>query len=250
MDLFVRTSWEVALTPAGEQLCHDARRLLAESQATLERARRADEAGRRLTVGFMLGTDMTAVVQRFTDRHPGVEVRFERLRWWNHGQALRDGRVDAGFVRLPVDSEGLSLLPLNTEPIVVALPAEHALAARGSVGIADLAGEAVLRYAEATPAWNAFWTVDPRPDGSRPRQGPVVHDMEEIVEYVRAGRGVVFLPAPVAAGYARDDIAYVPVGDIPPGQIVLAWQAAGRSPLIAALVDSARDSVRHGTGPR
>jgi DNA-binding transcriptional LysR family regulator len=66
--------------------------------------------------------------------------------------------------------------------------------------------------------------------------------MEEIVEHIRAGHGIVFLPAPVAAAFPRRDIAYVPVSDVPPGQIVLAWQAGRRSSLITALAEAARET--------
>lgn len=37
--------------------------------------------------------------------------------------------------------------------------------------------------ADADPEWDAFWTFDPRPDGSQPSSGPYVHDMEEIIAY-------------------------------------------------------------------
>jgi hypothetical protein len=60
---------------------------------------------------------------------------------------------------------------------------EEELGANTSVAITALADEPVLRYAGAHPEWNAFWTFDPRPDGSHPPPGPYVHDMEEIVAY-------------------------------------------------------------------
>jgi DNA-binding transcriptional LysR family regulator len=107
------------------------------------------------------------------------------------------------------------------------------------VGIADLADEPVLRYADAAPAWNAFWSMDPRPNGSRPRHGPVVRDMEEIVQYVRTGSGVAFLPAAISAAFPRPDIAYVPLTGVPAGQIVPAWDAARESALVGAFAEAA-----------
>ena len=101
-----------------------------------------------------------------------VDIQLQRLRWWNHAAALRDGRVDVGFVRLPLPTDGLEIRELYTEPVCVALPAEHTLAHMTSVEIAVLAGEPVLRYADAQPEWNAFWTFDPRPDASHPPPGP------------------------------------------------------------------------------
>jgi DNA-binding transcriptional LysR family regulator len=238
VELFARTSREVALTPAGERLLRDGRRLLAAARETRNRARDAT-AGPALTVGFMLGVDVEPTLRIFRERHPEVGVRLERLRWWNQVEALLDGRVDVGFVRFPVPQQGLGLLPLYTEPLTVALAADHPLATRPSVSIADLSGEPVLRYADAPPAWNAFWSMDPRPDGSQPRHGPLVHDMEEIVQYVRAGNGVAFLPAAISAAFPRPELAYVPLTDVPAGQVALAWEAARVSALVSAFATAA-----------
>jgi DNA-binding transcriptional LysR family regulator len=240
VELFARTSREVTLTSSGEQLLRDGRRLLAAARDTQERARQAT-GGPLLTVGFMLGVNVDGTLRLFRERHPDVGLRLERLRWWNQSDALRDGRVDIGFVRHPVSAQGLTLVPMYTEPLTVALPTGHPLAARPSVEVTDVADEAVLQYADAPAAWNAFWSMDPRPDGSRPRHGPPVRDMEEIVQYVRSGTGVAFLPASISIAFPRPDIAYVPVTGGPAGQIVLAWDASRESPLIQGFADAARE---------
>ena len=109
----------------------------------MARARRAQESGQCLTVGFMLGMDIASVMAEFARIHPGVEIQLQRLRWWNHAAALRDGRADAGFVRLPLPTEGLQVQALYQEPVCVALPAGHPLAGMASIGIAELVGEPV-----------------------------------------------------------------------------------------------------------
>jgi len=248
VELFERSSRQVTLTPAGKRLAEDGARLLADSQAAVAQARRVQESGQSITVGFMLGMDIAPVMAAFAHIHPRVEILLQRLRWWNHAAALRDGRVDAGFVRLPLPTEGLEIRALYQEPVCVAVPAGHPLAAMTSVGISQLAAEPVLRYADASPEWNAFWTVDPRPDGSHPPPGPYVHDMEEIVAYVRAGRGVAYLPFPITATIAPTAVAFVRVDDIPPGQVVLAWDADRPPQHISELVNAAR-SESEPTGP-
>jgi DNA-binding transcriptional LysR family regulator len=186
----------------------------------------------------MLGTDLDPILRAFTQRQPDIEIRLKRIRWWNQAQALLEGAVDVALVRLPIDPDGLRLLPLYTEPLQVALPYEHPLAAEAAVSIDDVANEPVLVYADASPAWNAAWTVDPRPDGSHPRHGPIVRDMEEILEYVKAGRGIVFLPSTITDAFPRPDIAYVPITDIPPGQVALVWNQTQSSPLVPAFVEA------------
>jgi DNA-binding transcriptional LysR family regulator len=248
VSLLERSSRQVTLTAAGKRLAEDGARLLADSEAAVARARRAQESGQCLTVGFMLGMDIAPVMAEFSRIHPGVEIQLQRLRWWNHAAALRDGRVDAGFVRLPLPTEGLQVQALYQEPVCVALPARHPLAGMASIGIAELAGEPVLLYADASPEWNAFWTFDPRPDGSHPPPGPYVNDMEEIVAYVRAGRGVAYLPVPITASIAPAGVTFVRVDDTPPGQVVLAWDADRAPPHIAELVSAARSDLSRPQG--
>jgi DNA-binding transcriptional LysR family regulator len=240
VELLERSSRQVRLTSAGQRLAEDGARLLADSDAAVARARRAGAGGLSLTVGFMLGMDMAPVLAQFARTQPDVEIQLQRLHWWNHAAALRDGRVDAGFVRLPLPPDGLEIRKLYTEPICVTLPADHPLARQASVDIAELAGEPVLLYADAQPEWNAFWTYDPRPDGGQPSRGPDVHDMEEIVAYARAGRGVAFLPAPITANIAPPGVVFLPVHGIPPGQVALAWDADRPPGHIAALLSAAR----------
>ncbi len=52
----------------------------------------------------------------------------------------------------------------------------------------------------------------------------------QIVGYVRAGRGVAFLPVPVTVSIAPPGVAFVLVHGIPPGQVVLAWDADRPAP--------------------
>jgi DNA-binding transcriptional LysR family regulator len=188
----------------------------------------------------MLGMDLDPVIARFVDCHPEVDIQLQRLRWWNHAAALRDGRVDAGFVRLPLPADGLELQTLYQELVCVALPTGHPLARKAPVDIADLGDEPVLRYADAHPDWNAFWAFDPRPDGSHPPQGPYVHDMEEIIAYVRAGRGVAYLPVAATSAITPRGVTFVPVAGVPPGEVVLAWDAHQPPRHISDLLTAAR----------
>jgi DNA-binding transcriptional LysR family regulator len=243
VQLFARSSRDVALTPAGEQLARDAPRLLAASHAAVRNARRAGKGDRSLKVGFMLAADLDPAVRAFAQLHPDIEIEMKRIRWWNQGEALLEGGIDVAFVRLPIATEGLELVPLYTEPLVVALSHDHPLAAERAVSVADIADEPVLLYADASPAWNAVWTIDPRPDGSHPRHGPIVRDMEEIVEYVRAHRGVIFLPSAIGEAFPRPDIVYVPIADGPSGQIALAWNPTHPSRLVGDFVELAKAAI-------
>ncbi|MGW1610494.1 LysR family transcriptional regulator [Streptomyces sp. NPDC002285] len=244
VELFTRSTREVSLTPAGEQFLRDAKALLAAAEAAQERARRIGAGDDALVVGFMLGTDVSLALNAFSARFPRVSIELVRLRWWSQARALLDGSVDVGFVRPPLEADGVELLALYAEQLAAVLPIDHPRARDAKVALAALTDDPVLEYAEAAEAWSAVWNADPRPDGTRPGHGPAFHDMEELLGYVRGGRGIAFVPSSVAAAFPRSDIAYVPVADVPPGQVCLAWNGSRPSHLVTSFVETVHAVVR------
>lgn len=236
VQLFVRDRRSTVLTPAGEQLLADAP-LLAGAQALRRRVLRAARGADTFTVGFMPGLIVTAPVQAMADRHPELTLELVRTTWDDQTTAIHDGRVDVSFVRLPIDAQGLSVRPLCTEPRVVVVSAEHRLAGKQTIDVADLADEHLLQDPELVSEWRDVATElrIGRPDV------PVFHSVEEKLEHVAAGRGIIFVPLSVMTFYTRPDIAYLEVPDIAPNQVSLAWGADRHSPLIEEFADLAAD---------
>ncbi len=85
-----------------------------------------------------------------------------------------------------------------------------------------------------TPSWQAFTSVDPRPDGRQPQPGPAVNNLAETLLHVASARAISFLPKSMAHAYGQPGIVFLPVIDIPPTRAGLAWTAANPSPLITA----------------
>jgi LysR substrate binding domain len=56
------------------------------------------------------------------------------------GSRVRAGELDAAFVRALTTAPGLELLPMWQDPLTVALPATHALAAQPAIQLPQLAG--------------------------------------------------------------------------------------------------------------
>jgi DNA-binding transcriptional LysR family regulator len=243
-DLLVRTSRSVALTPAGLRVLDEAKRLLAAADATRRRIEHIAHGEATLTIGFFIGDEFTSARRAFSALHPDVTINLLRIYWHDQREVLLDGRADVAFVHLPIDDQGLELLPVRSEPRVAVVPAGHPAADNPQLSIADLADDPVIIQRGASPAWQAFHNVDPRPDGRRPRSGPVAGNLEEKLQHVAAGRAISFVPASVAAAFVQPGIAYVPVTDIPPIRICLAWKAATPAPLVAAFVAAVRESRR------
>src|SRR5262249_57961976 len=80
-------------------------------------------------------------------RLPGVEVRMQEMSPARQVEALLGERLDVGFARGPVDEPALDVQPVLDEPLVAAIPFEHALASRAKVPLRALAHEPFLMTA-------------------------------------------------------------------------------------------------------
>lgn len=117
------------------------------------------------------------------------------------------------FLRPP----GIQIRHLATEPRVACRPADDPLASRSAINLTDLAGHPVVDLPAQLPrVWWNFWAVDPRPDGSVVRYGPVVSDMEALLHVVAQGTAMAFLPAAAREFFPRPGVSYVDVTDLPP----------------------------------
>jgi DNA-binding transcriptional LysR family regulator len=237
VELLVRTSRSVALTPAGLQLMDEAKSLLAAAEVTQRRIGNVASDQAVLTIGFFIGDEFTAARKAFSARHPDVAIKLHRTYWSDQTDLAREGLVDVAFVHLPIDDRELELVTVRSEHRVAALPVGHAAAGKREVSISELADDAVIIQRGATAGWQAFHNVDPRPDGRHPRAGPAVDNLEEKLAHVAAGRAISFVPASVAAAVVQPGVVYVPVNDIPPIQVCLAWRASDPSPLVMAFRD-------------
>jgi DNA-binding transcriptional LysR family regulator len=177
-------------------------------------------------VGFMPGLIVTDAVRTMRDRHPGLTVDLVRTGWNDQTDVVHDGRVDVSYLRLPVDRRGLTLRPLLTEPRVAMLPAGHRLAGKETVEIAELADERLLQDPAAVPEWREVATTPPD-------DNPPAYAVEEKLEHVASGRGVVVLPLSTARFYTRPDVVWARITDIAANRVALAWEATRRDPLIA-----------------
>jgi LysR substrate binding domain-containing protein len=179
----------------------------------------------------MPGLIVTEAVRALAGRHPQLTVDVLRTSWDDQTEVLHDGRADVSYIRLPVDQSGLQ---------VQALLAEPRLAGKDTITIADLADEHLLQDPAAVPEWRDI-AAEMR---ARRRRGvPVFRTVEEKLEHVAAGHGIVVLPLSTAVFYTRPGIAYSYVSDIPPNQVCLAWDATRRSRLIQDFATIAADHL-------
>jgi DNA-binding transcriptional LysR family regulator len=235
-ELFMRDRRHTVLTPAGEQLLHEAGPLLASADALLRRVRAAGEGVTRFTIGFMPGITLTPVVRLLRERHSGLDVRMLRTGWHDQVEVLHDARADIGIVRLPIDPAGLEVRPLYTEPRLAVVASTHRLAGKQSIHVADLAADHLLQDPDAVPEWRDI-AVELRSGERRPV--PQINSVEEKLELVAGGQGIAVIPQSTANFYTRPDVEAIPIEDLGPNHVAAAWPTGRTTPLIREFVEAA-----------
>ena len=229
--LLDRTPQGSRLTEAGEVFLPLARALLRSADQAAARTRAAAQPS-RITIGYTIGLIVTPAVRQLRREHPDADVQTLHLDWNQPREALLDHRVDAVVTRLPLRTGGLHVTILYDEPRVLLVPLDHRLAGKESVSIDDIADEPIPRLPD--PAWNAYWRIDPRPDGRPAPDGPLVEAIEDKNELIAAGQAVAVIPAGVAVGSPRPDLTTIPLDGVEPSHVVLATRAGDRGRLVTA----------------
>ena len=236
--LLDRTPQGTRLTEAGEVFLPKAKAMLrAAAQAAA--ATKAAAQPSRITIGYTPGLIITPAVRHLRGQHPDANVQTLHLEWNEAREALSDHRVDAVVTRLPLTTDGLHVTILYDEPRLVLVPLEHRLAGKESVTLDDIADEPIPRMAD--PAWNAYWRIDPRPDGTPAPDGPFVAALEDKNELVASGQAVAIVPGGVYNGQVRPDIIAIPLHGVPPAHVILATRTGDRGRLVAAFRRSAQE---------
>jgi DNA-binding transcriptional LysR family regulator len=229
--LFDRTHQRTQLTEAGEVFLPLAKELLRSAAQAAAQARGAAQPS-RIVIGYTTSLIITPVVCALRREHPDADVQTLHLDWNQKRDALLDHRVDAVVARLPFSTDQLHVTVLYAEPRVVIVPLDHRLAGRQSVTIDDIADEPIPKLRDCDPAWNAFWRIDPRPDGRQAPDGPLFDTLENGLELVAAGQAVAVTT--VFHEVLRPDITAVPLEGVEPSHVVVASRAGDRSRLVAA----------------
>jgi DNA-binding transcriptional LysR family regulator len=189
------------------------------------------ETGKVFRLAYVPGVTPTKWVDVWTERMPGVPITLDTVPATEVVRLLRNGGADAGFVRLPVDRDGLSVIPLYVENTVVVVPKDHVVTAADEVAIADLADEEVLHPLDDTIEWTARPGL---PAFTRPAT------TADAVELVAAGTGILLVPQSLARLHHRKDLTYRPVPDAPQSQVALIWPTDATTDLVEDFIGIVR----------
>ncbi|MFC9763460.1 LysR substrate-binding domain-containing protein [Rhodococcus jostii] len=238
VPLLERSTRQVQLTPAGKAFALDARHLLdAQSSATARARRIAQGAEGVLRLGFISGASYTSVprlIGMIHDSLPGLRIHLYQRTSAELADMVRGRRLDFAVVRAPLtDPEHLEIRFLHDEPLVCALPAEHDLASRDSIALADLRDQDfALPSATALPELTQLIYLGCRAGGFEPRDGGRADSLMGMLGLVAAAHCVCLVPREIRDG-AVPGIAYRPLAaDAPCLPTLVIATAARNDPLV------------------
>lgn len=223
--LFDRSPRGVRLTAAGEELLPLATEAVRAHGAVVAWAQHATAPLPPLRVGIVASGagDLTSeILTGIVERFPQLRLQLVRLGFLDAVPALERHTVDLAITLAPLPpSDRVVARPLLTEPRVLVIRADHPLAQHESLTIDQTNDLGFVVPSEAAGDALAWWLVDPRPDGSRPRVVAQADGVEGLMELCAAGIGVNIATRSVATQFGRPGLAYLDLTDIEPAQVLL-----------------------------
>ena len=235
--LFVRDPQGVTLTGAGEAFLPHARAAL--TAAARGRDTIASLQGKlhgRLTVGVAGPVDdrLAAALGEFHRTHPAIEIALSNQQNEPLLAAVANAEFDAAIVGLGAQPlpPGVDARVVATEPLVLAVARDHALARRTTIAIADLREVPMITLVPGS-GLRALLEHACRVAGFGPRITAETGELVSLVELVAAGLGVAVLPRSAAGEAVRVLRITRPRLE---RRTALAWNATARSPAARAFL--------------
>jgi DNA-binding transcriptional LysR family regulator len=199
VQLIDRSKRPFLLTPEGDACYQGFHEILGrfDSLDAHVRSMRKEISGTvRVAAIYSVGLhDMSRCMQRFMSQYPDASVRLEFLHPRRVAEAVLDEEVDLGVISYPVETRGLSIIPLRSENMVLVCHPDHRLATMERVTIGQLRGEDYV-------AFDPDLMIRKELDRYLRQNEVVVHivmefdNIETIKQAIEIGAGVSILPEP------------------------------------------------------
>ena len=200
VTLFARSTRHVEITPAGREFVAVAERVLHDLQITVRSMRDigTEQRGQVIvsTYSAFAYNVLPPILQAYRETRPQIDVRLREGRQPDIVEDVRSGVADFGVGFVDGLTTSLTSRTLRREPLVVLVPARHALA---------IARTARIRFADICDERLVSLPVDSltrrmidgaaAAAGLHMRHSLVVTRFESVITYVRAGAGIGIIPA-------------------------------------------------------
>jgi LysR family hydrogen peroxide-inducible transcriptional activator len=250
-ELIERSPRKLLLTAAGQDIAIRARTVLQEVAAIRESARRLSqpEVGAvRLGVFPTLGPYLLPhLIPELRQRFPKLDLFLTEDKTDALLTRLREGRLDAALLALPVSDPQLQEEFLFEEPFLLAVPPGHALATRDHLQLADLEDQRLLLLEDGHCLRDHALAVC-QLSGSRETAEFRATSLETLRHMVMAGIGITLLPALAVHGLAGGprQMHLIPFAEPRPNRrIGLIWRRSSPlAPLLGHLAALCRETAQ------
>ena len=241
--LFIRSRRKVELTPAGRSLVERVEPVLrtltkvpAELQALAETGSGHIKAG---FTGLAMATVLPAILREFHKKFPGIRLELNESPTSSQLTALQNGDLACGFFHPEATATpGLKTKLLLREKNGVLLPSDHALAAKSSLQLRDLAATPFVLFPRAyNPGFYDRILAAFARAGVTPRIAEEVWPSANGIGFVRAGIGATFM-CPSEAQQLPPEVVFRPLeGPGPESRLVIGWKTTPQlDPALAAFL--------------
>lgn len=245
VQLFKRLRDGLELTVAGNSALVHAREVLRQA-AVMEEAMatfRQTRPQATLAVGYILTQlpgALTNALRAFEQRHSDTRIQLYEMTPGQQVEALRQGELDVGLLGMPwsaIEGEFVARV-VKRVPMVVMIPADHALASRSGLTLADLQRELFVSFHEDQfPGRPELLERLFRRAAAVPQIVAKARSFSELLGLVAAGRGVAFAPSDLDQ-FPHVGVAFVKLED---PNVSLAssaiWRRERETPELRSFVD-------------
>jgi DNA-binding transcriptional LysR family regulator len=245
-----KTKRAVALTQPGQ-------RFLVEARETLNAADHAERIGRRaargevgsIAIGYVFSAGCSGLISstviNFRKTHPDVSIQLRRMLTFAQFKALIDGSIDVGFTqaaqRYP---SGLTGFVVDRQPLWLAIPEGHHLAARKQVTPAMLVDESFVAVSLEMEVGFGGNIATISPPGVSLRIVERVPDIFTVMTLVAAGVGIGVLSEPLTRVSIPGMIFRKIVGVTRMFELAVVYRKNESSPVVKVFVDFLRTRAR------
>jgi DNA-binding transcriptional LysR family regulator len=243
----------VSLTAAGQALVGHADGILARLEAAEQAmAAIAGLRGGRLRMASFPSagaTLMPRAIAEFRDAYPEVELSLAEGEPEEIAPRLRAGELDLAlvfeFAGETLIDERMTRAELLEDPMFLALPRSHRLAARERLRLEDLSDQAWVQTSQSSPCARHVVRCC-HAAGFEPNVAFESDDYQTVQGLVAAGVGVALIPR-MALSAVREDVAIRSLSPAPPVRGVIAAAPAGArlvpaaNAMLGILQEQARD---------
>ena len=241
--LFHRTSRKVELTEAGRVLVGEARLILQQVEHIIKLAA---ETNRSTSTRLIVGCSppnwsvVVKILRVIVKRYPKIHIVVKSLVTPQQVEALHSGRIDVGFVSLPVDREGLAVETLLKERLVVAMPTNHRYSGYRRVAMHSLAADTFIIFPlHMTPGRYGRIAELCRGAGFSLNGFHEVDNIYTMLGLISAGCGVSLMRASVAE-MKHKGVVFRELQHSPVVEIAIAYKSGNRLKFLRHFIDVAR----------